>query len=184
MKNFYKLFQNMDVMPLMMAIQTQPELWNENKLRTTHELSPHTEAEDIWLRFNDLELYEGNELAMADEHESINYRAFYALPQARTLIFALMAAVQGERLGRCLITKLAPGKKIEAHEDGGSHAEYYERYHIVLQGLPGSNFTCGEEQVYMKTGDVWWFDNSVEHEIINNSSDDRIHLIVDIKVSK
>ena len=38
--------------------------------------------------------------------------------------------------------------------------------------------------VNMLTGEIWWFNNQAEHEIINNSADDRIHLIVDIRVSK
>ena len=68
----------------------------------------------------------------------------------------------------------------------GTHSpvEYYERYHIVLSGHPGSIFRAGDEQVTMLTGEVWWFDNTKEHEVINNSADDRIHLIVDIKVFK
>jgi hypothetical protein len=33
----------------------------------------------------------------------------------------------------------------------------------------------------MKTGDIWWFDNSQEHEVLNNSADDRLALIVDIR---
>jgi hypothetical protein len=33
----------------------------------------------------------------------------------------------------------------------------------------------------MRTGEVWWFNNAIEHEVVNNSADDRIHLIVDIR---
>jgi len=183
MRNFLLLAQNIDVMPLLMAIQRQPELWDQNTLRTTHPQTPHTRVSDIWLRFNELPA-PGEEARILDEHESIWYPAIHALPQARPLIFGLMARVEGERLGRCLITRLAPGCKIDPHVDGGSHAAYYERYHIVLQSRPGSVFRCGDETVHMAVGDVWWFDNSIEHEIVNNSDDDRIHLIVDIKASK
>lgn len=184
MRNFYRLTSGMDVMPLMMALNSLPGLWDQNTLRTTHEETPHKKVSDIWLRFNDLETYKENPEGIIDEHESINYPAFYQLPQARALIFALMASVQGERLGRCLITRLAPGDTIDAHEDGGSHAAYYERYHIVLQGEPGSIFRCGNEKLCMATGEVWWFNNAIEHEVINNSANDRIHLIVDIKACK
>lgn len=183
MRNFYRLAVGMDVMPLMMALNAQPDLWNQHTLRSEHEMSPHKEVSDIWLRFNDIEKHESPE-GVIDDHESINYPGMYKLPQARALIFALMASVQGERLGRCMITRLAPGKKIDPHEDGGSHAAYYERYHIVLQGEPGAIFRCGDEQVCMRTGEVWWFNNAIEHEVINNSALDRIHLIVDIKACK
>lgn len=186
MRNFLKIAQGIDVMPLLVALRQHPDLWDQNTLRTTHEMTPHKQVSDIWLRFNDLEAYQktGDVASVIDEHESICYPAFHALPQARNLIMALMARVEGIRLGRCLITRMKPGTKIDPHVDGGEHAAYYERYHIVLQGLPGSVFRCGDEHVQMLSGEVWWFDNAVEHEVINNSADDRLHLIVDIKAIK
>jgi hypothetical protein len=179
-RNFLKIADSADVLPLLLALQRQPALWDRDTLRTTHPESPHTEVADIWLRFNELPA-EGNEAAILDEHESVWYPAIDALPQARPLIFGLMARVEGERLGRCLITRLAPGRSIAPHEDGGSHAAYYERFHIALQSTPGTLFRCGGETVHMPPGSVWWFNNSVEHEVVNNGSDDRIHLIVDIR---
>ena len=183
MKNFLLFSSRHDVMPVVMAIQRQQHLFDVNTLRTTHPGTPHTQVSDIWLRFNELpEL--GQEAKILDEHESVWYPAIHSLPQCRPLIYQLMARVEGERLGRCLITKLAPGKRIAAHIDGGSHAAYYDRFHIVLQGYPGSIFRCGGESVDMLTGEIWWFDNGVEHEVINNSANDRIHLIVDIRTAK
>lgn len=184
MKNFQMLAAGVDVGPLAHAVQRHSELWDQFTLRTVHEATPHKEVSDIWLRFQDLKPYTdgGDPAAVIDEHESICYPAWNLLPQARPIIFDLMRRVEGQRLGRVLITRLASGKKIEPHVDGGEHAAYYERYHVVLQGLPGSVFKCGDEQVCMRTGEVWWFDNSVEHSVINNSADDRIHMIVDIRV--
>lgn len=182
MRNFLKVADGIDVMPLLVALKSNPQLWDQNTLRTCHAETAHSEVSDIWLRFN--EIHDESVTDVADDHESINYPAFWALPQARTLIFGLMARVEGERLGRCLITKLPPSGRIHPHEDGGSHAAYYERFHIVLQSLPGNVFRCGDESVGMRQGEVWWFDNAIEHEVINNSADDRIHLIIDIRTSK
>lgn len=181
MRNFQLMMTNVDVVPLLNAVMRNAHLWNQHKLRTTHENTPHSAVSDIWLRFNDLSLYENQEAKVLDEHESINYPAFAVLPQARPLIFGLMNAVQGERLGRCLITRLAPGDRITKHADSGSHAAYFDRYHVVLQGHPGCVFNCGNETVQMRTGEVWWFQNQIEHEVINDSAADRIHLIVDIR---
>lgn len=141
------------------------------------------ECDDIWLRFNDIAEYEatGNAALVIDGHESINYPAFAQLPAARPFVFGLMMLVQGERLGRVLITRLAPGKRILPHIDGGDHAAYYKRYQLMLQSEPGVLFRAGGEMVSMRTGECWWFDNSAEHEVINNSADDRIALIIDIK---
>lgn len=189
MRNFLKLAQGVNVLPLLHAVHRQDYLWNENNLRTTHVQSPHTEVDDIWLRFNDLTKYkklpkkkdQSEYAGIIDEHESICYPAWFKLPEAHPLIFDLMRMVNGIRLGRVLITRLAPGKSIAAHVDGGEHAAYYERYHLILQNSPGSNFRAGDETICMRAGDLYWFDNSKEHEVINRSADDRVTLIVDIR---
>lgn len=180
MKNFRLLQTGLDTVPAALQLSTSHALWNQNDLRTTHPESPHQSSDDIWIRFNDYD--EGAEVV--DDCECVNYPAFWKLTEVRKLMFMLMGRVGGERLGRCVITKLAPGETIEPHEDMGAPASYYERFHIVLQGLPGSMFKCGGEQVQMLTGDVWWFDNTETHEVINNSADDRIHIIIDIRTSK
>lgn len=181
MNNFFKLADGVDVTPLMAAIHAHPELWNQNPLRTTHPGTAHSQADDIWLRFNEMA---NDNLTVVDDLICYNYPAFRLLPQARPLIFGLMARVEGEHLGRCIITRLKPGACIAPHEDLGAPATFFERYHILLQSHPGAIFRAGNEQVQMRTGEVWWFDNSKEHEVINHSDDDRITLIVDIRVNK
>lgn len=183
MNFFHKISENEQTASLLAAVMRQPELWNQNLLRTTFDNSPHRDVSDIWLRFNDTKEVnnENKNEKVVDNHESIDFPAFAALPQARLLIFNLMRFVEGKRLGRVLITKLEPGKKVHPHSDNGSHAEYYDRYHIVLKNSAGSIFRAGDETICMKPGDIYWFDNSAEHEVINNSYDDRIVMIVDIR---
>src|SRR3974377_2593509 len=105
------------------------------------------------------------------------------LPAARPLIFGLMSRVQGERLGRVMINKVRCGGRIYAHADTAEHAEYWERYHLVLKTAPGCNFRAGAETIHMPVGSVWWFEDALEHEVVNNSVDERIHMIVDIRSS-
>lgn len=183
MRNFLRIATGVNVIPLLHALARRPDLWNQQTLRTTHPQSPHTQVDDIWLRFNVLPS-PGNEAQVMDEHESIDYPSYALLPEARALVMAVFAAVAGERLGRVLITRLPPGGHISPHVDGGSHAEYYERHHVVLQSNPDSLFRAGEEAVSMQAGEVWWFDNSQDHEVFNHGADDRIHLIIDAKCTK
>lgn len=180
MNNFQCLASNVDVIPLMNAIMRDPALWNQHTLRTAHPGTAHSQVDDIWLRFNETEDPE----AVVDDKECVNYPAWWALPQARPIIFDLMRRIEGERLGRVLVTRLRPGGKIDPHVDGGAPATYYDRFHVVLNAAPGCLFRAGDEKVQMATGQVWWFDNTKEHEIINNGADDRIHLIVDIRTSR
>lgn len=194
MKNFQKLAERMNVAPLLNAVMRDKSLWNANTLRTTHPDSPHQQVEDIWLRFNKLptnedvayeeDMARNGMLRVVDDCEAINYPAWSALPEAQEFVLNLMRMVRGERIGRVLITSLSPGKAITPHKDLGAPAEYYDRYHVVLQGLPGSMFKCGDEAVQMLTGEAWWFDNCETHECINNSADDRIHMVVDIRTCR
>ena len=88
MKHFQKVAQ-CNVQPLMAALARQPELWNQNNLRTTHEGTVHADVSDIWLRYNDLE----SNIPTIDDIDNINSPAFSLLPQTRDLIFALMRLV-------------------------------------------------------------------------------------------
>jgi hypothetical protein len=178
LKNFYRLCEGLDTVAIVHALQTRPDLWNTNDLRRVYPGTPHAECDDIWLRFQSDTLRAED---IVDAHESQNYPALNQIQGVRSIVFGLMRQVEGERLGRVLITRLRPGKRIHPHVDGGEHARYYKRYQIALKSLPGVVFRAGDEQVFMKTGDIWWFDNSQEHEVLNNSADDRLALIVDIR---
>jgi hypothetical protein len=184
MRNFHRLAQGMDFGPLVNAITRNPQLWDQNTLRTTHPATPHHQVSDIWVRFNSLDEFEktGNPEYIIDQHESIWFPAASLLP-VRPLLFDLMRTVEGERLGRVIITRLAPGCAITPHVDSGDHAAYYTRYQLALYSLPGNIFRCGNETVQMKTGEVWYFNNGLEHEVVNNSADDRLALIVDVRHS-
>ena len=179
MRNFQLIAANVDVMPLLHAVTRQSQLWNENRLRTTYPETPHAEASDIWLWFNSTD----DAATVADDKDTVPYPARQALPQARPIVFDLMRGVQGSRLGRVLITRLAPGKSISPHADGGAPAEYFSRYQVALQSLPGCLFTIGDEVVTFSPGDVWWIANQRTHSVVNNSTDDRVVLIVDIRVA-
>lgn len=186
MKNFQKLHENLDITSLYNAIIRQPELWDTNNTRKTFmENSPHREVEDIILRGQKLQDTDKKSILKAQwDLQCFNFPAFYAMPQIRPFIFGLMTRLEGEQLGRIIITKLAPGKQIYTHKDEGGYSEHYNRYHLVISAGLGSLFKAEDEEVTMKTGELWWVNKLVEHSVINNSSQDRIHLIIDIRFDK
>lgn len=186
MRNFVKLAEGIDMVPVQLALATSP-LWNQYTLRTATEGSPHRQLDDLWLRMNDLEKCR-QAGGIGDHRESVNYPGWKELPYVRKLVLNLMAMVEGERLGRVLISRMKPGARILPHKDIGDdltryydNEPYYARFHLCVQGLPGSVFRCEEEEVQMRTGEAWWFRNDLEHEVINNSADDRIHIVIDIR---
>lgn len=174
MRYFYRLAEGVRVLPLMAAVARQPSLWNADNCRREFNGTPHAATSDILLRFGSKD---GKELETTDTD------VMQKLPDVKSEILNVMRLVQGSRLGRVIITKLEPGKKILPHADTqGEYAKYYTRYHLVLQGLPGSIFTCGDETVGMLTGELWWFSAQDEHSVTNNSRDDRVHMLIDVRI--
>jgi hypothetical protein len=191
MQNFLLLAQGIDVTPLMLAIRRRPDIWKEDTYLRDYPQGPFQDIESIMLRFptkgvfaSEAELKKHAKSSKYDQHECVDYPPYAILTEARPIVMAMMTRVGGERLGRVMINKICPGGVIFPHVDTKAHAEYYSRFHVVLQSQPGVVFRAGDEQTYMATGEVWWFDNSKEHEVINNSGDDRIHMIIDIRTSR
>lgn len=189
MNNFMRLSAGLDTTPLLMAIMRRPELWKEDTFLRDYPQGPFGEVESIMLRFPIKSVKETQaevdaHLLTHDPHESVDQPAYKLLTEARPLVMNLMHYVGGERLGRVMINKIAPGGVIYPHADTPSHADYYSRFHVVLKSAPGVVFRCGDERAYFEPGSVFWFNNKLEHEVLNNSDDDRIHMIVDVRTSR
>lgn len=189
MRNFQMIGQGLDVVPLLHQIRRQPELWREDTYLRDYPQGPFGQVESVILRFPDRSVH-ATEAALAahmehfDQHENYDQPPYKRLTEARPIITNLMHYVGGERLGRVMINKIAPGGKVFPHADTPVHANYWDRYHVVLESHPGVDFRCEDEHVYMPTGTIWWFQNANEHEVINNSAGDRVHMIVDIRTPK
>jgi hypothetical protein len=189
MRNFQRIAGGIDIMPLLVAIKRRPELWREDTYLRDYPQGPFGEMESIMLRFPVKGVFETeaevqDHLSKYDMHENVDQPAYKLLPEARPLLMNAFAYVGGERLGRAVINKIVPGGRIFPHADTPVHADYYTRFHLVLQSQPGVDFRAGDEHAYMATGELWWFDNKQEHEVINNSADDRIHLVFDVRTSR
>lgn len=172
----------------MLAIQRRPELWKLDTYLRDYPQGPFGEVESIILRFPAKSVHETEEalkdhLSQFDQHENYDQPAYKILTEARPIVMNLMAYVGGERLGRVMINNIKPGGKIFPHADTPVHADYWDRFHVVLESSPGVDFRCGDEHVYMQRGSVYWFNNSEEHEVTNNSATDRIHMVIDVKCS-
>ena len=179
MKNFQPI-TTLNPVPLLNEILRQADLWKADTYLRDYPQGPFGDTETIFVRFPPSSVSE-LERGEKDPHECVWMDGAIQLPSARPLVLGLMSMVGGERLGRVMINKLRPGGRIYPHADTPVHAEYWDRFHMVLKSGPGCNFRCADEVVNMPAGSVWWFQNILEHEVINNSADDRIHMVVDIR---
>ena len=196
MKNFLKVAE-CDVLPLLHAVQTQPELWGRYPVRTRRKESAHYGSKDIVLRYNYINTAEELDEKVwlekvCAEINCVNFPAFSNLPEARPIVFGLMNRLQGEQLGRVFISKICPGDKAYAHVDGFPAAQklfpnkampwiYYDRYHVIMQSQFGVIFRTGDEIIQPRPGDVWWHNKLDVHEVINESTEDYMHMIIDIR---
>lgn len=168
------LSSGVDVVPLLSALQSHPELWDRHTTRTERPSSPHHGLSDIWVR------YAAPGEDPTGRHESVWYESANLLP-VRELVYSMMADFGGTRLGGVLITKIPAGKECKPHKDQGWHARYYDKVAVQVQSAPGQAFCFDGEFLATKPGDVFWFDNSHLHWVTNPTPYDRITLIACIK---
>lgn len=170
-----------DVAPLVAEIASSQGLWNAYKLRT--EAYQHSDVSDIWCRYNPFENFDGDLARFNGPHESVWYPHVEQIPSVKPLVFDLMRAVEGERLGGVLITRIPAGKQCKPHRDGGWHATYYEKFAIQLASAPGQAFCFEGESHSAAPGEVYSFRNEFTHWVDNDSEEDRMTLIVCIRRS-
>lgn len=169
------LWKGLDVAPIQAALAAHPELWDQNIARTAPEDSPHHGLSDIWARYA-----EPGTMREDGSHDSAWYVPESVLP-IREIVFQLMTAVKGTRLGGVLITRIKPGQICKPHTDPGWHARHYQKFAVQIEAAPEQAFHFHGHNLVTEPGDVFWFDNSHEHWVTNDSQSDRITMIVCIR---
>ena len=172
MQNFKLLESGVDVEVLLQELNRDPALWYADETRQRTAVSQR-ETSAIPLRG-----FSGKPTKAAGQ-----------LPHISAWIDDF-ARRHSASVARVALARLAPHKRVYPHVDTlrgdgraskNTYYDYRDRIHLVLQSDAGSWLRCGSEQVHMRTGEIWWFDNKKTHEAYNGSSRDRIHLIVDIR---
>lgn len=174
MSNFLKLTEGINVQPLLDKIT--PEMWGENTDRQTYDGTAHADTETIYLRWCKSRTID----AAFSEIEAEDIPHFLTSALADIVIAVLKSIGDAGQLGRVMIVKLKSGGKIKAHTDDGRYADHYDRFHVSLQSDAGNMFHVGGGAFHALPGECWWFNHKREHWVENNSSRDRIHLIIDV----
>ena len=155
-------------------LDAHPELWNGNTERRDAPGSPHTAMSDVWVRYAD------GPVDHQVSHVSVMHPAWSVLTNIHELVFDLMRNQTATQLGGILITRIPPGGEIKPHDDRGSwHAEFYNRkVYVVLRSNARCINECEGEEVAMRAGEVWTFDNLRSHSVQNGGATERITLII------
>lgn len=174
---------NLEVLQLQKELLDNYDEFGKYHYRSSFKDSPHSQMNDIWVRYNDVKPFEakGSLEGFDAEHDSIWYSVVNKIHAVKKVVFDLMSKVDGERLGGILITKLPAGGHITKHTDAGWHAQYYDKFYVPILNDKGSNFCFEDGIIEPELGQAWWFDNSNPHWVDNNSLTDRIAMIVCIR---
>ncbi len=86
----------------------------------------------------------------------------------------------GEVLSRSRLMKLDAGAEVSLHVDFNYHWFSRVRIHIPIVTRPEVVFHCGRDSLHMEAGECWIFDSWRRHRVENGSSQDRVHLVVDL----
>lgn len=174
----FGLIASVPVAAIAAQLDTMPELWNVNTARRDAPDSPHSAMSDIWVRYGE------GAIDHQAPHVSVMHPAWFMLPQMHGLVFDLMRSQCSTQLGGILITRIPPGGEVQPHDDRGSwHAEFYNRkVYVVLRSNARCLNECDGEEVGMRAGEVWTFDNLRSHSVVNGGTTERITLIICMRV--
>jgi hypothetical protein len=179
MENFRRVeveFLDFYIPLLRHEVRYNKTLWlvNQNRQR---EISHQRHTQSIFLRT--IVKSAESPARLNDIHESAATRHAKKCPAAMELLQRLANHLQGE-LSRALYVRLSPHSVVYSHVDAGSYYECRDRYHVIVDSPGGSAMRCGAEEITMRSGELWWFNNKLAHESANSSTEWRVHLIFDL----
>lgn len=84
------------------------------------------------------------------------------------------------KFGRILLIKLPQESDITPHFDRDEYFNLTRRFHVPIISNNLVKFSVGDETINMKEGECWEINNKRMHKVINNGTDERVHLLFDI----
>jgi hypothetical protein len=172
---YFKLIRSdIDVAPLLEEVRSQENAWlidtaRQDKIRAQRDTNTIFLSSAV--HRPDLHINENQECRLTSVARNF--------PGALAFM-ADFAQEMNSHLSRATIVRLKPKSQVFRHIDAGSYYFLRDRFHLVLQSATGSVLMSGGEEVRMREGELWWFDNKQYHESYNESDEWRIHYIFDL----
>ncbi len=176
MKYFERLERGVDVAPILAEIDRQPEAWLQ---QTGRQEGGGVQRETASIPIRGLRKSRIRGRRRRDVHES-RYTTLSGDFPATTSFLRMVAFERDADLGRAKIVRVDPHGRVYPHVDRGHYYALRDRLHLVVKSPLGSQLRAGDEEVRMREGELWWFDNKQCHEAFNDADVERIHLIFDL----
>jgi hypothetical protein len=177
MKNFRCHREAVDIHPVLAEIRTNQSAWAAQTGRQSR-VAVQAQTNAIPLRGLRRSKIQGRR--RRDVHESRYTNLASRFPKTVALLESLASDLGGD-LGRTKFARLPPGARVLPHVDRGEYYACRDRYHLVIDSDGQSVLTAGNEEVRMRTGELWWFDNKMIHSASNGSDHPRTHLVFDVR---
>lgn len=172
------------------AILQDSSLWNEYTHRTRDSSSPHNGLSDIWVRFAPIKTFLSGRYDPSKPFDREYYPVAERLqPYLSKVVDHTYKKVDGIELGVILITKITPAVQCKPHVDRGWAPNYFSKYAFSIQANADQQFSVkndadGYDRLTTQPGDLFYFNNTCLHHVDNNSTEDRITLIITIKTER
>lgn len=177
MKHFKLHRKDVDVQPILSEIQAHSSAWSEQTGRQNR-IPVQAQTNGIPLRGLRRSRIMGRR--RRDVHETRYTSLAERFPRTVDLLEGLANELDGN-LGRAKFARLPPGAQVLPHVDRGEYYEFRDRYHLVVESEGASVLQAGDEEIGMRTGELWWFDNKRVHSARNRSHHFRTHLVFDLE---
>lgn len=179
MKNNYKFISKINVNDFKSKIKELPDkVWNEHTLRQTL-FEPHKYTQTLEIMW-DIESLQTNKIGkIHSNYYKLDMESF--LNKLKPIYESIYG--KGDFI-RVLLVKLKCNTNIAPHIDNGESLIKCKRTHIPIITNENVKFTIGGETKYLQEGEIWEINNTEEHSVVNDSDEDRIHLIVDYNLIK
>lgn len=177
MRHFKRHRLDVNIDPILEEISANPSAWATQTGRQ-HRVAVQAETNAIPIRGLRRSRIMGRR--RRDVHETRYTSLASRFPETVALLERLAEDLHG-RVGRAKLARLPPGARVLPHVDRGEYYIRRDRYHLVVDSSEGSTLTAGDEEVGMRPGELWWFDNKVLHSARNNSKRPRVHLVFDVQ---
>lgn len=80
--------------------------------------------------------------------------------------------------------RLAAGAQIHEHRDCGlCYEEGVARLHVPVHTNPRVDFRLDGQRLSLRAGECWYINFDLPHRITNDGANDRVHLVIDIRVN-
>ncbi len=196
MRLFRKVLDGIDVDPLLAQVKAYPaDLWGVDDAWTRGKHFPGTGKGNAILKAglakNNVVLrYNKTPAGLnPDGTKHWDRPPMAVLTEARPILDRLVTAVRGRTLGRVIISRMEPGEEIVPHIHTVQFGlpRIFHTFQIPLQVDKDVIFGCADsdgtvEELWMRPGGGYTFDNLKYHWVLNESHRRRYALMVDIEI--